>query len=109
MFESCERGTDVVRTVTLLHKRFFDDSPIFQPVDPLRLQRRANVPTPHNAFIKEWARREQEQEIATTESPLAELFVIENAKAAKKVEVFVWTLQQQPSLHYAFLLHVSDM
>ncbi|KAH7709483.1 hypothetical protein AAVH_23239 [Aphelenchoides avenae] len=51
-----------------------------------------------------------------TESPVADLFVFENAKAAKKLEVFKWTVEQtknavRASLHYSytFLLKVADM
>lgn len=49
-----------------------------------------------------------------TESPFAELFLFENAKAAKKLQVFVWTVEQtknavHDSLHYAFLLNVVDV
>lgn len=61
-------------------------------------------------FVKEWSRG---QHIflgkTTTESTVAELFMFENAKLAKKLEVAVWTLAQHCTLHYAFLLQVSDI
>ncbi|KAH7702595.1 hypothetical protein AAVH_30247 [Aphelenchoides avenae] len=109
-----ERGTDIVRSVTLLHMRAHA-WPLRHAVDPLGEPRRTDAPTPHSAFIKEWSRKEQLDRGETiTESAVSELFVFENAKSAKKLEVFVWTLMQADddaefSLHYVFLLQVLDM
>ncbi|KAH7721325.1 hypothetical protein AAVH_11181 [Aphelenchoides avenae] len=109
MFEMAEPGTDVVRSVTLLYKRaLFEVSPLPDADKPLGRPRRTDAPSPHSAFIKEWSQqRLHDYDNTIIESPAAELYVFENAKAAKKLDVFVWAIQQQGTRHYAFLLQVD--
>ncbi|KAH7668105.1 hypothetical protein AAVH_43059 [Aphelenchoides avenae] len=140
MFEMTEPGTDIVRSVTLLYKRpLFEVSPLPDADEPLGRPRRTDAPSPHSAFIKEWSQqRLHDYDNTITESPAADLFVFENAKAAKKLEVFVLAIQQDhndeyndehndgygvvtvtipvtntvtitEAVHYAFLLQVVDM
>lgn len=95
-----ERGAKVVRSVTLLHQ----DSPLSHAVDPLGHPRRTDAPTPDSAFIKE------RYDGTTFNESKAELFVIENAKASKKLEVYVWTVGDgDDDVQTAFLLQVVDM
>lgn len=114
MFKKAQRGTSVVQSVTLLHKRFYDDEPLRvafpEAVHPLGKQGCAVGPTPHNAFIKEQARQAHRfiGRTTTRESTFASLFVFENAESAKNLEVHVWTVEQQSSLHYAYVLNVVD-
>lgn len=49
-----------------------------------------------------------------TASPVAELFVLENAKAARKLEVLVWSIKQvgldeDTTMQHVYLLQVVDM
>lgn len=118
MFEAADRGTAIVASVTLLHARYKEASHLRHAVDPLGQPRRTEAPKPHSAFIEEWSRKQKRFDKRTTiESTVAHLYAFENAKSEKKLEVFVWTLEQVselededlPALHYAFLLQVSDM
>lgn len=110
MFAMAEHGTDIVRSVTLLYKRSYDTSPLRHIISTLGKPRSTDVPTPHSAFTKEWSREEYLNHGSTvTEATSAELFVFENATAAKKFELFVWTIEKVNALHYAFLLQVVDM
>lgn len=98
----------------LLYERDFETSTLRHDVDPLGHPRRVDATAPQSAFIKEWASEKQLDDATITESAAAELFVFENAKSAKNLEVFVWTLGEeyegeQTSLHYAFLLRVVDV
>ncbi|KAH7712800.1 hypothetical protein AAVH_19874 [Aphelenchoides avenae] len=112
-----ERGMDSVHTVTLLYERHGDASTLNLTVNPFGQPRRTGVPTPYSAFIKESYRRDQcihPSASSATESPVAELFVFENVMSAKKLEVFVWTVEEveneaQTNLHYAFLLQVAGV
>ncbi|KAH7703897.1 hypothetical protein AAVH_28927 [Aphelenchoides avenae] len=114
-FENAEAGTDMVRSVVLLHQRFGLVSPVHHDVDPLGRPRRTDVPKPHCDFMKEWYRGARLDSYTITESTVAELFVFENAQAAKKLDVFVWTVneecqdEEENSLSYVFLLRVVDM
>lgn len=112
MFEKAERETNVVPSVALLHKRNPDVSPLHHADDPLGHPRLTGIPAPQSAFVKEWMRQAKRSGTAT-ESTVADLFVFENATLARKLEVFVWTIEyvkhDLSSLHYAFLLHVEDM
>lgn len=111
-FETAERGTDVFRLVTLLHKRSGETAPLRHTVDPLGKPRRTDVPTPRSTVFKQWSERAQVVDgVITTESPTANLFVFENAKSAQKLAVIAWSIEEtknaaQISLHYAFLLMV---
>lgn len=117
MFEMTERGTDVVKSVTLHHVRSFerDATPVPLDVDLFGWPRRStNVSTPHSAFVKERYRDGHLYGYATAESPVADLFVFENAKLAKKLELFVWTVEEPnrsawTALNYAFLLQIVDV
>lgn len=117
MFETTERGMDAVRSVTLLYERPRNASTLRHSDHALGQPNRAGLPTPHSAFVKEWCRRDPclyHSPISTTESAVAELFLFENARSAKKLEVFVWTVEDvvnevRISLHYAFLLQVADV
>lgn len=108
-----EPGINIVRSVTLLYERL-DESPLHHTSEPFGLPRRTDVPTPHSAFVKEWSRK---QDLVygrpTTEWTVADLFVFENAKLGKKLEVFVWPVKQRVysmiCLHYAFLLQVVEL
>jgi hypothetical protein len=110
-FETAAPGTDIIRSVTLLHERYYGASPLHHTVGPLVQPWRTNVPTPHSAFIKQWASEHFLH--AVSESTVAELFLFENAKLAKKLEIYVWTVEQAirdwSALHYAFLLQVVDV
>ncbi|KAH7705868.1 hypothetical protein AAVH_26925 [Aphelenchoides avenae] len=81
---------------------------------PLGQPHRTDVATPHSAFIKEWSRKQHSTHGWTTnESTVAELYVFENAKSARRLELFAWRVKQmhereQASLHYAFMLRVVD-
>ncbi|KAH7704503.1 hypothetical protein AAVH_28309 [Aphelenchoides avenae] len=116
MFEAAERGTYIVRSVTLLHQRYIEASPLRHTGEPLGPPRRTNVPTPQSAFIKKWCRTQQlvyGTNATATESTAADFFVFESAKSGKKLEVYLWTVQQlnynAPRFHYAFLLQVADI
>lgn len=95
----------MIRSVTLLYERS-EASRLRLAVEPLGKPLRTDAPTPQSAFIEKWSRKEH---IDGMESTAAELFVFGNAKAAKKLEVFAWTIQQWNALHYAFLLQLLDM
>lgn len=115
MFKTAERGTDIVRSVTFLHRRL-DPSPLRHSVEPLGQARRTDVPTPHSAFVKDWIRKEQRVHGGIfTESAAAELHVFENPRAEKQLEIFQWTIEDvvegddwSDLLHYAYLLQVVD-
>lgn len=117
MFEMTERGTDAVRSVTLLYERPGEASPLRRFDDAFGQPRHTDVPTPHSAFIKEKYRTDQcfyHSPISTTESSVAELYVFENVKSVKKLELFVWTIEEvedaaQTNLHYAFLIKVAGI
>lgn len=110
MFEMAERGTGTIPDMTLLHVRHGKSFRLRHDVDPLGQPRRTGVPVPHSAFIKGWSQKERTcKGRDTTEATVADLFVFEHAKAAKKLEVFVWDVQQHTQWHYAFLLQVVDM
>lgn len=113
MFEVAERGTDVIRSVTLLHQRYDRESPLLETFDVLGQPLRTEAPAPNSAFVKEWYGDDDLSDTITTEPTVANLFLFENAKSAQKLEVFAWTLEEvghgQPFLHYAFLLQVVDM
>lgn len=115
-FERAQRGTRIVRSVTLLHRRWGEVSPLSLSDSALGEPRRTDVPTPHNNLIQRWARQtDLDGRTTTTASNVAEFFVFENVMSATKLELFVWTLEQVvreealTALHYAFLLHVFDM
>ncbi|KAH7712430.1 hypothetical protein AAVH_20234 [Aphelenchoides avenae] len=113
-FETAERGVEIVRTVSWLYKRYGDASPLSHGVEPMRQPRCTDAPTPHSHLVKEWVQDETDDGIPTNESTAASLFVFENATLAKKLGVFVWTIEQgndedQTVLHYSFLLKVDDM
>lgn len=82
--------------------------------DPFGQPNRTDVPAPLCAFIKQWSREtDRTFRITTKESTVAELFEFENAKAAKKLMIFVWTVAHEreyahTALHYAFQLQVVD-
>ncbi|KAH7708764.1 hypothetical protein AAVH_23981 [Aphelenchoides avenae] len=105
----------MVRSVTLLHRRTGLVSPLQLAVDPLGHPRRINIPKPQGDFIDQWYGRAHLHGFAITESTVAELFLFENAKSAKKLEVFVWTVreecqgEEENSLNYVFLLRVVDV
>ncbi|KAH7707966.1 hypothetical protein AAVH_24781 [Aphelenchoides avenae] len=106
----------MVRSVTLVHERSDDENlPQSDTVETLGQPRHTDVATPHSAFVKDWRSSVTEAYgVTLTESSVAELFVFENAKASKKLDVFVWTIEQlrddaSTALHYAFLLQVVDM
>ncbi|KAH7702241.1 hypothetical protein AAVH_30605, partial [Aphelenchoides avenae] len=116
-FEKAERGTDVVRSVTLLHLRFRTVSTL-QHTEALGQPRRTDVSMPHNEFFVNWLCSVCRQHAPLRPSNInqCELFVFENAKAAKKLEVLVWTVVtvkidhgHEPALHYIFRLQVVDM
>ncbi|KAH7691414.1 hypothetical protein AAVH_40070 [Aphelenchoides avenae] len=115
MFETAARGTDVVRSVTLIHTRLFEERPVRLADDLLGRPLCKEVPTPHNACVKEWSRvNHLIYGTTSTESAVAELFVFDNPNLAKKLELFAWTIEQVHcsagiSMHYAFLLRVVDM
>lgn len=92
MFWMAERGTDIVRSVTLLDTHAKGPSHL----DALGPPRRTEVPTPRIAFVKEFLAKNHNfyGKTKITESPVAELFVFENTKCAKRLEVFVWTIEQ---------------
>ncbi|KAH7721306.1 hypothetical protein AAVH_11156 [Aphelenchoides avenae] len=108
MYENAECGTDVVRSVTLLHDRTDEKYPLPYSDDPLGRPQRADVPTPHSAFVKEWSRKRQLLGDIVTESAVADLFEF------GKLELFVWTIKHVgkdgcwQALHYAFLLQILN-
>ncbi|KAH7721314.1 hypothetical protein AAVH_11170 [Aphelenchoides avenae] len=109
-FKRAERGTNSIRSASLLYKRYVKTPPLHNTlVNTLGQPRRTNAPTPHSAFIKEWLREECLYGDVATESNFAELFVFENANSAKKLEVFAWSVEQVAAFHYAFLLQVVDV
>lgn len=83
---------------------------------PFGQPNRTGVPKPHSAFVKESYRQDRclyHPAVSITESPVGELFVFENARSEKKLEVFVWTVEEvkneaQTNLHHAFLLQVAE-
>lgn len=120
MFEASQRGTDTVRSVTLLHIRR-DTTRLRLACEPLGQPRRTNVPTPHSAFVKNWLPEWilcldgiGLDGITATESTLSELFVFENATFSKRLEINLWTIgvrrNNKPfGLSYAFQLQIIDM
>ncbi|KAH7716288.1 hypothetical protein AAVH_16287 [Aphelenchoides avenae] len=104
-FEMAQRGAKVVRSVTLLHS----SSPLSHAVDSLGRPRRTDAPTPQSDYIKECFGG-----TTLTESK-AKLFVFEKEcgrekNAAKKLEVFVWTVRpEHGDAQTAFLLQVVGM
>lgn len=120
MFEALQRGTDIVRSVTLVHTRR-DTTRLRLAVEPLGRPRRSNVPRPCCAFVKNWLPEWMLclegiglDGIRATESKLSDLFVFENATSAKRLDVHVWTIDARLSgrpfgLSYAFQLHVVDV
>ncbi|KAH7716293.1 hypothetical protein AAVH_16292 [Aphelenchoides avenae] len=112
IFDTAERGTEIVRAVTLITDYAYE-SP-HHAVGALGQPRRTDAAAPHNAFVKEWLSSIDFGGITLTESSVAELFVFENAQAAKKLEVLVWTiaesLEGRPTgYNYVFLLQVFDV
>lgn len=109
-FKNAERGTDIVRSVALLHERSGEPTPFphsfEQPAYPIRTE----ITAPRNPFVKKWSRATGRMHgLTTSESPVAELSVFKNAKVAGKLEVSVWTVEQTKSgapasLYYAFQL-----
>lgn len=113
MFETAERGTDVVRSVTLLHLRFFDASPLRGMDDLFGQPRHTDIPIQHSAFVKDRSRRNFPTN-TYTEASNAEVFVFENANLAMKLDLFVSTIEQVLSLrtrtlHYVFQLQVVSL
>ncbi|KAH7721301.1 hypothetical protein AAVH_11151, partial [Aphelenchoides avenae] len=111
-FEAAERGRNIIRAVTLTYRRDGKAWSLDHAVGTLGEPRCVDVPTPHNAFVKKCFRCIAG--FTVTESTVAELYVFENAKSAKKLEVFVWTMEEvyrdsDISLHYAFFFQVVDM
>ncbi|KAH7698613.1 hypothetical protein AAVH_34292 [Aphelenchoides avenae] len=109
-----DRGTNVVRSVMLLHQRYGAAWHLRRSHEPLGQPQRMDAPTPHVVFFKKWLTEQDlgADGITTTESSVAQLFVFENETAAKKLEVLVWTIVQSgedTSFHYAFLLRVVDI
>ncbi|KAH7711666.1 hypothetical protein AAVH_21023 [Aphelenchoides avenae] len=118
MFEMAELRTHIVRSVTLLHTRIGEGSPLRLDVELLGRPRRTEVCRPHNAFVEQWLRAQdeslRENGCTVIEPTVAKLAVLENAKAARKLEVLVWALEEwrermQFSLHYVYVLQVVDM
>lgn len=86
-------------------------TPLRQTAYSLVQLRYTNVATPHSDHITNWSCIHG---ITTSESTLAELFAFEFKKASKKLEVSVWTVDQEEdgalvALNYAFLLQVAGM
>lgn len=113
MFKATERGTNFVQTVTLLHRSVWT-WPLRNAIGTLGEPLRTDIAPPHSAFIEKWCRGGHSPGCTLTESPVASLFVFENAKAAKKLEIYAWTAVETSnttpiSLHYAFLLMVVDI
>lgn len=108
MFEMTERETGIVRSVTLGHKDLGGLPHSRQIVDPLGQPRRTGLPPPHSAFITEWLRN-QFGDATTTEPTAAKLYVFENTKSAKALEVFAWTARKWGTLYHAYLLRVVDI
>lgn len=113
-FEAAECAcARTIKSLTLIYRRFRDASPLRHAVDPSRQPRSTDVPTPQSAFVKKWVREETvriglDVGVSTTESSVASLYVFENKAIAKKLEVFAWSIEQGFSLHYAFLLQLTD-
>lgn len=93
MFEMAERGTDIVPSVSLLYARFHKASLLRRCVDSSGEPRHTDVPIPRSAFIKEWL-RSYNGRITSTESSVVKVFVFENVKSTKELEVFVWNTEQ---------------
>ncbi|KAH7711660.1 hypothetical protein AAVH_21017 [Aphelenchoides avenae] len=110
-----ERGAKIVGSVTALHTGLGDESPSRYAVEPFAEPRCSDAPTPHSAFTREWLRNQDLAYGSTIVEPnVAELFVFENEKAAKKLEVFAWTFKEcfegrRSVLSYTFLRQVVDM
>lgn len=110
MFEAAECGTEIVQSLTLLHLRYSR-----QAIDPHGQPQPVDMPTPHVAFLKDWARKQYAlRGITTVESNIAKHFVFENVKSEKKLELFVWTVKEafrdeSAAVRYAFHLRVTAM
>ncbi|KAH7706806.1 hypothetical protein AAVH_25971 [Aphelenchoides avenae] len=115
MFENAERGPNIIREVTLLHAHFEQPMPLPHVFGPLGQPWRTNITTEPSHFVKEWSRVTGRAYGATTvESPVADFFIFRNAKAAQKLGIFAWTIEQrkndaQTSFHYAYLLRIIDI
>lgn len=102
MVERAERGTN-----TLLYQRN-EVSPYRHTLELFGRPRRTDVPTPHSAIIKKWV-GDKRPWVYTTESAVADFFEFDYAKLAKKLEVFVWTIEERTASHSAFMFKVVDM
>lgn len=104
--------------MTLLHTRFDDEWPFwrytFDSLGELRPVVVTESPTPHSTFLKEWSREVRRiHGIAMTELSVADLYIIENARSSKNLEVFLWPIDdvqngELQTVHWAFLLRVVD-
>lgn len=113
MFETDERGTDIVRSVTLLVLNCLEESPR-NAARPFPKPQLTDASTPRTALLEEWSREAIAHRHTVNESPVAQLFVFGNASLAKKLDVFAWTVEllheEEPvDLYYAFLLQVVDV
>lgn len=86
-------GTDITRPVTLLHLDV-NEARFPLAVDPLGQPRRIDAPTPPSAYIKACKRNLLHEGYTTNESAGAEQFEFENARLAKKLDIFVWTVKR---------------
>ncbi|KAH7709077.1 hypothetical protein AAVH_23658 [Aphelenchoides avenae] len=105
MVERAERGTNITRSVTLLYQRN-EASPYRHTLELFGRPWCTDVPTPDSAIIKKWT---DDMPRDITESAVADFFQFENVNLAKKLEVFVWTVEQPTASHYAFMFKVIDM
>lgn len=123
MFKKVEPGTGIVRSVTLLHERSDGHvSPLHYIPELLGQPRRINVRTPRSAFVNYNPAFDNSSffrpEYRWPTSRRCPLFVFENAKSAKKLEVLVCTLERgrivggrkwPDALDYLFQFQVIDM
>ncbi|KAH7709989.1 hypothetical protein AAVH_22719 [Aphelenchoides avenae] len=119
MFETAGPETGIVRSVTLLYNRFGEDTSSLLDLKPLGQPCSTDIPKPHSEIEERLQERRRNRWIIA-ESPVAELFLFENAKLAQKLELLVWTIEQPHGyhgttgfpldyMHYAFLLRVVDL
>ncbi|KAH7716300.1 hypothetical protein AAVH_16300, partial [Aphelenchoides avenae] len=114
VFKMAKLGTDIVRSVTMLHTRRREVSQWAHTSDPLGTPQSTDVPTPSSAYVKKWSTEQRRRGYTITESTVAELFVFENSRLESRLEVFAWTITKRNEfkhtvLHHAFLLQVVGM
>lgn len=106
MFETARPGTDIVRSVTLLHARYYEASHLHFTDEPFGQPQRTDLPIPQSAVVKHWSRTRHLVNgiITIAESPVADLFEFANVASAQKLDVLVWTVRHVGNSYFESLM-----